>query len=94
MGGGVCALHVALELDAGEALQEVDVEPGAAELAVCDGPQARGELAADGGGDMCVFDGAKVGVVSASGGEDGGRAEERADVVGAVDAWRERHGGR
>ena len=81
MGGCVCGLDIAFELDTADALEEIDVEPGAAELAVGDGAEAVGELASDCLGDVGVFLGAEIGGLLATGGEEGLGAEEGADVV-------------
>lgn len=96
-GGG--GLQGAFDFDTGEVLEVVEVEEGAAEFAVGDGAETRGDFARDGGGDVGVFDVAELGGGEFAGGgvfaglEEGLGAEEGADVVGAVDAEGEGHPG-
>jgi hypothetical protein len=88
---------LALLFDAGDVLEEVEVEVCAAELAVGDGAEAVLDLLLCDVGDPFVFDFAQLfGTDLAIGGfsagvEDGFRTQKGPDMVGAIDACGQRH---
>ena len=105
-GGVMCTVSGELELDAicpdtvdpVELLEEVEMEPLAAELAVGDAVDPRRFQLRDHLGDRRVLDAAQLGVVdlaarpAAAGDVDRGRAQQAADVIGS-ERWCDlRHG--